>query len=73
MNGVMPGPLWLAIVSSVNGTPNENRTLTQASGKATLLKMTDSKERLTDRRRTGHAHREDAPGSQIHERKRHGG
>lgn len=29
MNGIVPGPLWLAIASATNGVSTENRTLIQ--------------------------------------------
>lgn len=31
MNGIMPGPLWLAMASAANSTSHENRNLNQDS------------------------------------------
>ena len=53
MNGIMPGPLWLAIASSVNRTPNENRTLTHHSQNDTVArKKNDSDGESMNRRST---------------------
>ena len=74
MNGIVPGPLWLAIASSVNSAPTENGTPTYPSeGAAVNRKMAESEEHLTDRGRTGHADCEGALHSQKHQRKGQGG
>ena len=38
MNGIMPGPLWLAIASATNGTSHENRNLIQGSKNDTVAR-----------------------------------
>ena len=49
MNGVMPGPLWLAIASAINNTSVETGTLTHPSKNATVTeKMTDSQRDVSD-------------------------
>ena len=74
MNGILPGPLWLAIASSVNRTPTENRTLTYPSENATVTGvMTKNQEHLTNRERSGLADGAGEPHPQKLERKRQGG
>ena len=41
MNGIVPGPLWLAIASAVNNPASENGTLIQQSKIDTLTGKTD--------------------------------
>jgi hypothetical protein len=74
MNGIVPGPLWLAIASSVDNTPNENRTLTHPSENATVTgEMTESQEHLVNRERSGLAGSARELHPQIHERNQRGG
>ena len=40
MNGIIPGPLWLAIASAASNSAVENRTLTHRSENATVAKKT---------------------------------
>jgi hypothetical protein len=40
MNGIMPGPLWLAIASAASNSAVENRTLTHRSENATVAEKT---------------------------------
>lgn len=48
MNGIMPGPLWLAIASSVNSAPIENRALTYPSKNANVTgKTAENQEDIT--------------------------
>jgi len=47
MNGIMPGPLWLAIASATNGTPVENRNPTHPSKNATVTGKFSDIERIT--------------------------
>ena len=51
MNGVMPGPLWLAIASAANSASLENGTLTHQSNNGTVArKKNDSNRDSMDRR-----------------------
>jgi hypothetical protein len=55
MNGIMPGPLWLAIASAVS----ENRTLIHHSKSRNVTKkMVDSQKDVTDSERNGHGNGE---------------
>ena len=48
MNGIMPGPLWLAIASSVKRDPTENRTFIHHSKNDTVTgKMAENQEDIT--------------------------
>lgn len=51
MNGIMPGPLWLAIVSAANSTSLENGTPThQAKNGNVARKKNDSDRESMNRR-----------------------
>ena len=74
MNGVMPGPLWLAIASGASNNLGENGTLTHPSKNATVTrKMTDRQNDTTDRGRNGHADSEGELHPRKPDRKRLGG
>ena len=74
MNGILPGPLWLAIASSVNSSPVENGTLTRTSKNATVNgEMTEHQGQLTDYGRNSRVDGPGEPHSQEHERKPRGG
>ena len=47
MNGIMPGPLWLAIASAANGGSHENRNPTHPSKNATVPWKLSDVERIT--------------------------
>ena len=54
MNGIVPGPLWLAIASATNSALTENRTLTWSSKIDTLTgKMNQSSKDHSDSERKG--------------------
>jgi len=55
MNGIMPGPLWLAIASATNSTSSESATPIHSckSGDVTT-KMVDSQKDVADSERNGH-------------------
>jgi hypothetical protein len=67
MNGIMPGPLWLAIASATNGASPENRTLIQHSRSDNVArKMVESQKGVADseRKRIG------GGGAELHASKR---
>ena len=65
MNGIMPGPLWLAIASAEKGGSSENRTLNHYSENDTVTaKTANSQKGIT-------VHGRKATGGQ--KRKRNGG
>jgi hypothetical protein len=74
MNGVMPGPLWLAIASAAKSDSLENGTLDQHSKNDTVDgKMTDIERIASDPVKKGKGGRgSDSPPS-THEGKREGG
>ena len=48
MNGITPGPLWLAIASSVSSAQTENRTLIRHSKNDTVTgEMAENQEDIT--------------------------
>ena len=52
MNGIIPGPLWLAIASATNGTSPENRNLIQHYRSDNVArKMFESQKRVADSER----------------------
>jgi hypothetical protein len=50
MNGIMPGPLWLAIASAVNSTSTKNRTLSHYPKSDTVTGEKPSSSDTTSRR-----------------------
>ncbi len=74
MNGIMPGPLWLAIASSANSSLTENRTLTYQSKNATVTgEMAENQEDNTTGSRNRHTDGKVILNLQKPEKKRHGG
>jgi hypothetical protein len=73
MNGVMPGPLLLAIASAAKGTPSENGTLTHPSKNVTFSgNMIDIQPRVSHLEAKG-GDGESEPHSETHKPKREGG
>jgi hypothetical protein len=54
MNGIMPGPLWLAIASATNRASSENGTLIRSSKSGNVTtKIVDSQKDVADSERNG--------------------
>lgn len=71
MNGIIPGPLWLAIASATNGALPENRNLIQHSKSDNVArKMVESQEGVADseRKRIGGGGAELHPSTRSRER-----
>jgi len=55
MNGIMPGPLWLAIASATNSASSEKGTLIHSSKSGNVTtKIVDSQKDVADSERNGH-------------------
>ena len=74
MNGVMPGPLWLAIASAAKHDSLDNRTLTYPSGNATFTgNMSDIQRQVSTLEAKARGSGESEPSSTTHKLKRKGG